>query len=430
MKLRLDANTRGSLGHLVGLVVCAIVVGAIVPRLPTPSWLVSPLSPDQVIAFLSAVSSGMMAFTGITFSLLFVLLQFGTTAYSPRIVDILGRDPALYNAAGVFAGTFLYSLAALRGVGHAGDGRTSQAPMIVAFAWLLASMYMLVKLIQSLVGMTHTAVLHRLADTGHAEIHRLYGPLPTDGGDPTRALVSHGLPEGTPQRVLHTGGMRYLVALAVDRLAELARSYGAVIHVPFAIGDPVGMQSPLALIYGSASAGTIPEERVRESIDLARERQLEGNPKYAVRLLVDIAIHALSSAVNDPTTAVQALDQLESLLLHIGQSNLEVGRIHDAKGQLRVVCEATSWDDYVDLSLTEIQQCGAGSVQIERRLAALLAFLAPRVPTPRRASLERWIARRQLSVNAARDMDLFRADAQVGDRQGLGHTSAGPASAR
>jgi uncharacterized membrane protein len=411
-----EGNKR-QVRHVIGLILGAIALGYVVPRLPVPYAFLSALATDEIIAFLSAVSSGMMAFTGIVFSLLFVLLQFGTTAYTPRIVDILGRQKVFYEAAGVFAGTFLYSLMALRGVGEAGNGRTSQVPMLVAYGWLLASVWLLLKLVASVAGMTHTAILHMLADTGQQEADRAYRIASSDGVVPRETPV---LPDEPRQRILHSGGMRYLVGLDVERLADVARSFDAVVRVPFSLGDPVAPHSALALVYRSGEP--IPEELLRPHIHVARERVLENNPKYAIRLLVDIAIRSLSPAVNDPTTAVQTLDHLEALLHTLAQYDLDIGRTYDAAGKLRVVQEVTSWADYVDLSLTEIQQYGAGAVQVERRIAALLAFLIPVVPARCREALEGWATRQRLALDASTDVRIFRDEAQLVDRQGLGHT--------
>jgi uncharacterized membrane protein len=232
------------------------------------------------------------------------------------------------------------------------------------------------------------------------------------------------LPRTTPQAVLHTEGMRYLVALDVDGLVRLAQSYDAVIHVPLVLGDPVAPHTPLALVYRSGEP--ILEDRVRPHIQVARERVLDGNPKYAIRLLVDIAIRSLSPAINDPTTAVQALDQLESLLLYLCRHDLEIGCRRDAEDKVRLVLEVTSWADYVDLSLTEIQQYGAGSVQVHRRIAALLALLLTRVPAQRRGALDRWAARHERALDASSVVAVFRDEAGRVDRQGLGHTGSRP----
>jgi uncharacterized membrane protein len=400
------------LGRYVGI---AFLLGYIIPRVTTvPEWLRSKSGPEPLIAFLSSISSGMMAFTGIVFSLLFVLLQFGATAYSPRVVDILGRNSVLYDAGGVFTGTFLYTLMALRGVGRSADGSTSMLTLWVAFGWLLASVYLLALLVQSLSGLTHTGVLHLLGENGRREIGRVYPPF--SGELPSEVESFPGTPS---QAVLHEGGPRYLLGLKARRLTDLAQAAGALIHVPLALGDPVTTRTPLAAIYGAN--GRLPETAVRDCIELGRERVLEGNPKYAIRLLVDIAIRALSEAVNDPTTAVQTLDQMEALLIELGNSKLDIGTLRDRSGRARVVFDATSWDEYLELSLTEIEQYGARSEQVARRIDALLEFLHDNVPPVRRPAIEQWRDPHRVAVRS--DLpDALRPRPGHGDRQGLGHT--------
>ncbi len=99
-------------------------------------------------------------------------------------------------------------------------------------------------------------------------------------------------------------------------------------------------------------------------------------------------------------------DHIQALLTSLGSSCLETGAVRDATGALRLVYEATTWEDYLELGLTEIQHYGAGSVQVERRLAELVASLIESVPEPRRAAVERLFG----SLGAA-----------PRDRQGLGH---------
>ena len=95
---------------------------------------------------------------------------------------------------------------------------------------------------------------------------------------------------------------------------------------------------------------------------MGEERTFEQDPKYAIRLLVDIAIKALSPAINDPTTAVQALDQIEDLLLRLGRRRLEIGEFRDRDGQLRLVVPSPTWEDFLRLAFDEIRYCGARSV--------------------------------------------------------------------
>ena len=145
-------------------------------------------------------------------------------------------------------------------------------------------------------------------------------------------------------------------------------------------------------------------------------------PSTSLRLLVDIAIKALSPAVNDPTTAVQALDQIEDLLLRLGRRRLEIGAVRDRAGALRVVVPYPTWDDFLKLAFDEIRYCGATSVQVMRRMKALAVDLIAALPPERHESLRQ--QQKRLDATIARsfpDADEKR-DASVEDRQGLGTT--------
>ena len=407
-----------------GYIAAALALGFVVPRVQERRlpWLLTHLSKDQVIAFLSSVSSGMMAFTGIIFSLLFVLLQFGSTEYTPRIVAILGRNRVLFSSGGVFAGTFIYTLMALRGVGDIGGERTGMLTILVAFAWLLASVFKLVRLFESLDDLTHTNVLFMLGDAGQREAERLYAPWTSAAA--TEATGAVAWPGAPAHVVVHRGSPRYVLAIEVEKLVALAERVDAVFRIPLAPGDAVTAGASLVIIH---ARGVLPEEKLlREAIRLGRERTIEQDPKYAIRLLVDIGIRALSPAVNDPTTAVQALDQIESLLAHLGNRILEIGQVRDSSGILRLAYEATTWEDYLDLAITEIQQYGSTSVQVERRLAALFRFLADQVPDLRRPAIEKLARRRALAPRSLRPPMLDAAALGMSDRQGLGHAERAP----
>src|SRR5262249_15881719 len=146
----------------------------------------------------------------------------------------------------------------------------------------------------------------------------------------------------------------------------------------------------------------------------------EQDPKYALRLVVDIAIKALSSAINDPTTAVQALDQIEDLLLCLGRRQLQIGRYKDERGALRLVIPFPSWDDFLRLALDEIRFCGANSVQVMRRMKALIENLLTILPPERHEALRHWEKRLESTIGRTFADAEEKQDALVADRQGLG----------
>jgi uncharacterized membrane protein len=153
---------------------------------------------------------------------------------------------------------------------------------------------------------------------------------------------------------------------------------------------------------------------------MGEERTFEQDPKYAIRLLVDIAIKALSPAINDPTTAVQALDQIEDLLLRLGRRRLEIGEFRDRDGQLRLVVPSPTWEDFLRLAFDEIRYCGARSVQVMRRMKALVNDLSSRLPENRRAALRHWEERLQSTIARSFEDTEEKQEASVEDRQGLG----------
>ena len=74
-------------------------------------------------------------------------------------------------------------------------------------------------------------------------------------------------------------------------------------------------------VYGGEPTGDGDEDRLRRMIVLGVERTIEQDPAFAVRIMVDVAIKALSPAVNDPTTAVQVINHLGDLLHRIGATD-------------------------------------------------------------------------------------------------------------
>jgi uncharacterized membrane protein len=139
--------------------------------------------------------------------------------------------------------------------------------------------------------------------------------------------------------------------------------------------------------------------------------------------MVDVALKALSPAINDPTTAVLALDQIHRLLRAIGRRRLRGETIHDSLGRARVLYRTPNWEDFVHLGCNEIRMFGAGSIQVARRLRAMFDDLLLTLPAHRHAALEQEM--RQLAIALER---LYRqpedlALARLPDSQGLGGSS-------
>lgn len=377
--------------------------------------LVSTMSPSAAMAICGAVASGMITLTGIVFSLAFVMVQVSSTAYSPRLVRWIARDPIMSHSLGVFIATFVYALIMMGWVDRNASGKVPLISSWMVLFLLLASMALFVAMIERLGLLRVGRMLVFTGDHGRAAIAELYHPAAASENfstnDEHRKL-------GLTQSLLHTGPPEALQAVRVEALVELARQADAVIEVTVAIGDSVLEVGPLLRVYGASSV--LDETPLRQAFELGDERTFEQDPKYAIRLLVDIAIKALSPAINDPTTAVQALDQIEDLLSRLGRSQLQIGRYRDTDGVVRVIVPFPQWEDFLRLALDEIRYCGSGSVQVMRRMMAFVHSLLAVLPAVRHPELKHWQERIRSTIHRT-FADLEEKDeAAVADRQGLG----------
>jgi uncharacterized membrane protein len=394
----------------------AIAAGLTLPRFESRLFpgLLSPLSVSAATAIYSSIASGMIALTGIVFSLSFVMVQFSATAYSPRLVLWVARDPALMHALGMFTATFLYAVAALAGVDRDGSGRVPFVSGAVAVGLLVGSTALFIALIHRIGLLQVNRMLVFTGDRGRQVIEALYPPLTTPAAAGADDLG--GLPR--TQTLVHRGRPSSTQAIDVAVLVELARVSGGVIEMVAAVGDTVVESMPLLHVLGAREP--IDERKLKACIELGSERTFEQDPKYAIRLLADIAIKALSPAINDPTTAVQALDQIEDLLLRLGNRDLNIGVYRDRGGAVRLVAPFPTWDDLLRLAFDEISYCGATSVQVMRRMNALVADLSHAVPEDRLPRLRYWSERLKATIARSFPSEEERREAMKEDRQGLG----------
>jgi uncharacterized membrane protein len=401
----------------------AIVLSAVLPRIENHylGYFTTTISVSSAVAFYSAVASGMLALTGIVFSLIFVMVTFSASAYSPRIVLWIARDRSLSHSLGVFTATFIYALAALAWVDRDHSGMVGQLSAGCIVLLLFASIAVLGFLVQRVGLLRISSILRLIGKNGRRVIHELYPRLEEDapgsaaGHRPPPADAQ--LPPVT-QTIRHSGNPSAVEAVNAERLFSLAIHAGAVIEIVYPVGDMVFEGTPLLNVRGAG--GTLPERQLRKAIWLNSERTFAQDPKYLLRLLVDVSIKALSPAINDPTTAVQALDEISDLLGRLGRRDLDIGRRYDADDALRLTIPTPSWEDYLSLACDEIRLCGSTSPQVMRRMRAMFHDLMDVVPPGRRAALERQCELLDHSIDRSFADGEDRIEARKEDRQGLG----------
>ena len=171
-------------------------------------------------ALYSAVGAGMLTLTGVVFSLVFVMVQFSSAAYSPRLVTFVARDPLLFHATGVFTATFLYALAALAWVDRNGSGNVPSLSAYIVMALLIASMAVFVGLVHRLARLHIHNVLRFTGDFGREVIDKLYPPLGATGA--VEALEEFR--RSSAQTLVYTGPPKAIQSFDVEALLALADS--------------------------------------------------------------------------------------------------------------------------------------------------------------------------------------------------------------
>ena len=401
----------------------SFVAGITLPRLEQAYFpYASGLSVTSAQAFFSAVASGMITLTGIVFSVGLVMVQFGAIAYSPRLVLLFARDPKLFHSLGVFIATFTYSLSVLIYVDRNGSGVVPLISGFVVAGLLLLSMLLFSALMKGLSDLQITNVLHRIGDKGREVISGTFQRLDAKANSQSRGERETGdNPKLGPvvQTLTYFAAPRTIAKFDIDDLVRQGQQAGAVIVMACGVGDTLVSNTVLLQVHGAKTA--LPESDLMRAVQLAFERTSQQDPKYPIRLLVDVAIKALSPAINDPTTAVQAIDQIEDLLRRLGGRDLDVGYAHDADGVLRLVFPMPIWEDYLVLAFDEIRQYGAGSVQVMRRLRSALIGLAESVTADtRKGAVQRYLKQLDLTVDRSDLTSDDQETARQEDRQGLG----------
>jgi uncharacterized membrane protein len=375
-------------------------------------WSWFDFTPDGARAVMSAFAASMLTLVVFVVSSLLIIVQLASAQLTPRIIAMVFAERRLKWVLSIFAFAYAYTIAASGRI----EATVPQLPVAFAICCNLACIAIFFWYAQWLgSSMRPISVLQTVASDGHAVVESVY-PDPFDPGE-KRSSWSPA-PEADVVVVEQTGKSGVVLAFNLGDLLALAQGADAVIELVPQVGDYVAHGDPLFRIRKGARP--IDVDVLRKCIATGPERTLEQDPRFAFRILVDIANKALSPAINDPTTAVLALDQIHHLLMEVGKRRLDTGQTRDAQGRLRLCYRTPDWTDFVRLAVTEIRQFGASSMQVARRLLAMIEHLSKVLPEARKPALREELALLQGSIQRVFPDEQDRARAQIGDLQGLG----------
>ncbi len=380
-------------------------------------WQIGGLGVEGMQALCQTVITLALSFMVFTFGSLLVAIQVAGGQLTPRIIaTTLLRDNVVRYSVGLFVFALVFTVMAL-------DRLETRVHELVAFIVALlgitcmATFLFLIDYAARLL--RPVSILSRVGNEGLSVVESVF-PLSVDVHDPVP--VGSAGPPGAVRRVVeHSGDSEIVLAVDVESLVLEAQRFDGVIEFVPQVGDFLAHDEPLFALYDGAIA--IEARELRAAVAFGPERTMEQDPIFGFRILVDIALKALSPAINDPTTAVLALDQIHRLLRAVGQRQLRREEIVDDAGKVRLIFRTPNWEDFVHVACNEIRCCGAANIQVARRMRAMLENLMTSLPEHRRAALEHELARLDRMLEAFFTIPEDLALARIPDSQGLGGSS-------
>ena len=412
-RFRIRQYLRGSLwvvpliGGVMGSLM-AFVVGEFDEDLDLPEQLT--YAADTATTLLAAIVGATIALTGFVVTISVLVIQMATGTLSPRFMRLWYRDRLQKAALAMLVGTLSFSLVTLR---RSGTGITPNLGVVITGVLVVASVVLFLLFLDRFIHrLRPVAVVQLVVRQG---MRHFSSPVVTTGVESPEDVPTDTEPAAVI-RSPQTGSIQ-----AIDRKGMLAwaTSNDCVVVLRRSPGDFVAKGGRVADVY---SEGAAPDtRRLGDMIALGTERTIEQDPAFAVRVVVDVATRALSPAVNDPTTAVQVLDHLEVLLHEIGFRPLSRRAIlRDEGGRVRVVIPTLDWSEFLMLGVMEIRHYGASSIQVVRRLRAMLEDLRDSVLPQNRPAVEEELARLDRVVDRVFGGTDDLEDARTADRQGIG----------
>jgi uncharacterized membrane protein len=393
----------------------ALLAVRVLHRIETSMGWESGVDPDTARAVLGTLASATFTFVVFVCSALLVAVQLASAQLTPRVIVLVFTERGTRLALALFTFTFTFCLGALVRVKATVPLLTADVAAFSSLASLAVFLYLIDRVGKAL---RPSGTVRTVAMLGREVIRSVYPrPFGQDEAPPDK-----GVPAVESVVTIPNGSDGVVLAFDAGGVVAIARWADCVIELVPQVGDFVAAGDPLFRVY-QLGGGPVSADVLCRSVAVGQERTVEQDPTFAFRILVDVAYKGLSPAINDPTTAVLVIDQIHHLLRSVGGRSLDTGRVCDADGRLRLVYRTPDWEDFVHLAVTEIRQFGGTSIQVSRRLRAMLENLIQTLPPARAPLLRQELSLIQRSAERSFAEPEDRALAGASDLQGVGGTS-------
>jgi uncharacterized membrane protein len=381
---RVTYNLRG--GFLVRPLTIALTLGSAGAIL---SWLeetfppLSDIAPGalfpshsdpQVAQFiLGGIAASIMTVVSIVFAILLMTLTLASMQFSPRIIVSFARDRVTQWTLGVFLGTFSYCMAALpaaRMLPHPfAPVATVMGAMLLALAcvaWLLFFIHH----ISESISVSH--IVDRIASETEAMIDEVM-PWPHRPNAMADPQVREAI---TWETALPSPKSGYIRFIDTARLVALAKSYHVKVHVVRRVGHFVPAGTTIFMVYRGDRLSGEEREELLDTVDLGPSRTLQQDVEFGVLQIVDIALKAISPAVNDPSTGISCVDQLSRILIRFASREAPASLLYDPPGVIRASIPWIGFDGLLTSAFEQIRLYSKADIAVSLRMLRALGDIA------------------------------------------------------
>jgi uncharacterized membrane protein len=350
-----------------------------------PSWVLSGTA-DVARVLLATVAAAIITVVGIVFSITIVALTLASTQFGPRMLRNFVRDPGTQLSLGTFVASFCYAMIALVSVGGGPHGDfVPHLSITVTLTMTLFDVAVLIFFFNHIATMIQLpVVISRIATTLVNEVTAMESAdafgVGVARGPSQEELLAQLAESGAPIRTPRSG---YLQVIRHDVLVKIATKAEAVVQLPHRPGHFMVAGQVIARVWPPEAAESV-AERLALGHVAGAYRTLPQDVSFGFDQLVEIALRALSPAVNDTFTGMTCVDWIADCLCRIAPIWHPHRVRRDSDGNIRVIAFQPSFERLVERTFDTIRQAAVGMPAIMIRQLDAIAKVIEQVPDRQR----------------------------------------------
>ncbi len=365
----------------ITLGICGALLSSLEEAIPLADWVPATLFPShqdpQVAqAILSVIATSIMTVVSIVFAILLMTLTLASMQFSPRILISFVRDIGTQWTLGIFLGTFCYCVAALpaaRSVPH------PFSPVVTVCGAMVLALLCVGWLLFFIHHISHAISVNHIVDRIAGETERVIDELMPH---PRSAQARPAFIPDEAEIAIRSPASGYIRFIDTGQLLGFAQTHRLRVRVVRPVGQFIPAGVPLVMVSRRRPLDPFGTAELAAAFDIGPMRTLQQDVEFGVIQIVDIALRAISPAVNDPSTAISCIDQLSRILIRwIGRQPPD-SLIYNPPYVLRVVIPWIDWSGLLNTAIEQIRIYARADAAVSLRLLRLLQDVAATIDSP------------------------------------------------